>query len=491
MTSIRGRISRIGHQSGANMIGNEGSKIDTTTYSSPAELGAEGIVVSKSSSVNDDGDDFSFRRRSMLRMGTMAALGVGAVTAGSVSSGHAVVKGSAADNGAVAFRSSSGKGAVMLSMDDGYLAMDTVRQMLDARGQRGTFFITPGLLNGSTKIDADHIRAMALNGHEVGAHSQSHANLLNITQTQRALEFELPKEYLEKITGKPISSFAYPFGTASGGRSAATDVELYLRYDRVFDTAQYNHASLHPRYAQSPTLIRRTCVDGINHEQCLSMIREAAARPVIASFYFHNLDTPINPSLTQLTEMLDLAQKLDVELVTASDAFGSNRLLANPGFECSDTNAYPWRWFKSGTGALTIVTEAPAPGLPGTRSLHLSTSDKLSYSKVAQAVEVVPGMTYTLSFRARAVSGPTWGSNCVYGSVVGLDYAQAVLPSYEARTTPIMSTARLWSKYSVDFTIPAACTTALVTLTVDAPWGGAKIAFDHVWFAPKSMADLG
>lgn len=429
------------------------------------------------------GEFLGLERRAMIRMGTLAALGAGGVAAGTALPAEAAVPSVA--------RSISGKGAVMLSMDDGFLAMDTVRQMLDSRGQKGTFFITPGLLNGPTKINPDHIRSMASNGHEVGAHSQTHANLSKITQAQRAIEFELPKTYLGKIIGKPVTSFAYPFGTASGGRNAATDLELYLRYDRVFDTSQYNQPALHPRYSPPPTLIRRTCVDGVNHEQCLAMIREAASRPMIASLYFHNIDTPINPSLAQLTEMLDLAQALGVDLLTASEAFGSNRMVANAGFEDSGSSAYPWRWFKSGTGALAIVSEDPPVGLPGTRSLHLSTKDHSSYSEVSQAVEVVSGTTYSFSFRARAVAGPVWGTNNVHGSVVGLDYAQNIIAGSEVRTAPIMSTDKTWAKYTVDFTPSSACTTVLLGLSVDAPWGGATAAFDHAWFGPKCMADLG
>ncbi|WP_354170235.1 polysaccharide deacetylase family protein [Arthrobacter sp. UYEF36] len=428
----------------------------------------------------------------MLRISTAAAIGAGAATVQAAApAGAEPVRPTALVRSLAVSspRSSpSGRGAVMLSMDDGYLAMDTVRRMLDDRGQRGTFFITPGLLNGPSKIDASHISAMTENGHEVGAHSQTHPNFTKITQSQRIAELETPKVYLQSITGLPVGSFAYPYGI--DGRNSTTDLELYLRYERVFDTAQYNQTALQGRYSRAQTLIRRTCVDGSNHNQCLSMIREAAVRPVIASLFFHNIDTPINPSMTQLTEMLDLAQTLGVELCTASEAFSSHRMIANAGFESSSVDAYPWRWFKSGTGGLSITTEDPPPGLPGTRSLHLHTSDR-SYSQVAQAIEVEPGTTYVLSFRARAVSGPAWGTNCAYGSVTALDYAQAPISGSQVRSGPIMATNTSWDKYRAEFTPSAACTRVLVGLTIDGPWGGGRVAFDHVWFGPSSMADLG
>lgn len=424
----------------------------------------------------------SVDRRTLLRVGSFAAAGAGATSLLSMSSAHAAITPTPA-----AFATS---GAVMLSMDDAFLAMDVVRQLLDDRGQKGTFFITPGLLNGFGKITEAHIASMVANGHEVGSHSMTHANLTTITQSQRIIELEQPKAFLENVTGKPVTSFAYPFGTASGGRNSTTDLELYLRYDRVFDTAQYNQTALYSRYGQAPTLIRRTGIDSTNHQQSLSMIREAAVRPVVASFYFHNLGTPFNPTTAQLIEILDLAKSLGVPLITATEAFGSNRMVANAGFENSATDAYPWRWFKSGSAQLEIVTEDPPLGLPGNRSLHLS-APVSTYSTVSQAVEVTPGTTYTYSFRARAVSGPTWHSNCAYGNVVPLDYGQSPVTASTVKTAPIMANNTAWAKYSVDFTPSSACTTALLGLVVDWPNGGGRVAFDHVWFGPKAMADMG
>ena len=431
------------------------------------------------------GPEGTLDRRSVLLTSSLAAVGAGATSL--LSASHAVAD---VTNPSPASTSASAKGAIMLSMDDAYLSMDTVRRYLDARGQKGTFFITPGLLGGSSKIDTSHILAMVSSGHEVAAHSQTHPNFTAISQAQRILELEQPKTFLENLIGARVTSFAYPFGTASGGRSAATDVELYLRYDRIFDTAQYNQTSIYPRYAQAPALIRRTCVDGSNHQQCLAMIREAATRPVIASFYFHNLDTPINPTTAQLTEMLDLAKSLGVELVTASDAFGTHRMVVNAGFEDSGSDPYPWRWFRSGAALLEIVSEVPAEGLPGGKSLHL-TAPKSTYSQAVQAVEVTPGVPYTFSFRARAVSGPVWQANCAYGSVTGLDYGQNQISGSQVRTASIMADNTAWSKYSVDFTPTASCTTVLLGLVIDSPWNGGRVAFDHVWFAPKSMPDLG
>lgn len=448
----------------------------------PAPVGKDGAMPSGEPIAVVSSRETIGRRR-LLTAGPVAAACVGALSMFPATPARAATLGS--------YRPwSFGKGAVVLSMDDAFLAMDTVRKLLDERGQKATFFITPGLLNGNSKISEAHILAMTQNGHEVGSHSLTHANLTSVSPEQRAIELEQSKAILEKITGVPVTSFAYPFGTASGGRNPATDVDLYLRYDRVFDTAQYNQPALYPSYGQTPTLIRRTGVDGANHAQCLALVREASKRPVLASLYFHNLDTQYNPSTAQLIELLDLAKALGVELVTASEAFGSHRMVANAGFEDSATDALPWRWFKSGNAQLEIVTEKPQEGLSGSRSLHLYAPPS-TYSRVAQAVEVVPGVTYTYSFRARAVQGPNWASHSAYGQCVPLDYGQSPLAGAEVRTKPVLAENVAWTKYSVDFTAPADCSTVLLGLVVDWPANGARVAFDHVWFGPKTMGDLG
>ncbi|TLM81689.1 polysaccharide deacetylase family protein [Pseudarthrobacter sp. NamE5] len=451
--------------------------------SATAAVEDRGGAISSDAALAATSPSDAIGRRRLLTAGTAAAAGVGALSLFPAVPASATIT-------APARSAPTGKGAVVLSMDDAFMAMDTVRRFLDERGQKGTFFITPGLLNGHSKISEAHIVAMAQNGHEVGAHSLTHANLTSISPEQRSTEFEQPKFILEKITGVPVTSFAYPFGTASGGRNLATDVDLYLRYDRVFDTSQYNQAAIYPRYSQTPSLIRRTGVDGASHAQCLAMVREAAKRPVLASLYFHNLDTQFNPTTAQLIELLDLAKALGVELITASEAFGSHRMVANAGFEENSTDALPWRWFKSGSAQLEIVTERPQTGLAGNRSLHLYAPPS-TYSRVAQAVEVVPGVTYTYSFRARAVQGSTWASHSAYGHCVPLDYGQSPIAGAEVRTKPVLAEHVAWTKYSVDFTAPVNCSTVLLGLVVDWPNNGGRVAFDHVWFGPKTMGDLG
>jgi peptidoglycan/xylan/chitin deacetylase (PgdA/CDA1 family) len=61
-------------------------------------------------------------------------------------------------------------------------------------------------------MSADEIRTLANNGVEIGAHAESHVPLSGIPDAAAKDEIERSKAVLERITGLPVRSFAYPHG---------------------------------------------------------------------------------------------------------------------------------------------------------------------------------------------------------------------------------------------------------------------------------------
>lgn len=389
-------------------------------------------------------------------------------------------------------RGASAPGAIVLTMDDAYIAMDQVRQWLDERGQRGTFCVTPGLMTtgtAGTKITDAHILAMRDNGHEVAVHSQTHANYTSLTAAQRLTESTQAKTYLETLLGQTVSTFAYPFGTASGGRNATTDAELYTQFERIIDTSLNTQSSIYPRTLPPPSLIRRVTWDDTNQAQILQMIRQAAVTPVIGCLFFHDLGTAVNPTSANVLEALDLAVSLGVPLITVSEAFGGFRTLGNPSFENSATDVFPWRRFTAGAdGAVAVVTVTPDAGISGTRAVRLTAGPGTNFGYVRQTHPVIPGRTYTLSFRAKVASGTVVQANDAFGRITGLDYGQTSLNDTVTTGAP---TSTSWTKFSVDYTAPQ--TAAFVNVDVVATDIATPTAvdFDHVWFGPKNYGDLG
>jgi peptidoglycan/xylan/chitin deacetylase (PgdA/CDA1 family) len=393
----------------------------------------------------------------------------------------------------------TGRGAVVLTMDDAYVAMKTVAGWMNARGQKGTFCMTPDLmLAGANYMHDADILALAAAGHEIAAHSKTHANMTSLTSVQRVAEYDYPKTYLENLLGAgKVMTWAYPFGTGSGGRNLATDQQLYLRYDRWLDTAVTTSSVVYPRYSDTPPLlINRTAWNENNQAQILNMVRKAASSAVIVPIFFHNLDTAVNPTTANVLEVLDLCVTLGIPLITASEAFPSPRSLLNAGFEAATGINEPvpgWHGFKTTNGLFSVVADTPAPDYPGVNALELSTTDNTGYAYVRQQVQVVPGRQYTLSGQCKAVSGTQLGVDKAFVRLQSLDYGQAVIAGLDVKMTPVQTVdvGTGWKKFALDFTAGQGTKTVNVDLGLQATVGGAVIRFDHVWFEPKYLGDLG
>ncbi len=120
--------------------------------------------------------------------------------------------------------------AISFTYDDGYPDhVSLAAPMLDKYGFKGTFFLIVGsVLENDAAVGAagepatswDDWRAIAAQGHEIGNHTWSHANL---TQKDAAtIEYEVNHAYdiiAEQIGSGPVS-FCYPFNLSSGPSQA-------------------------------------------------------------------------------------------------------------------------------------------------------------------------------------------------------------------------------------------------------------------------------
>jgi peptidoglycan/xylan/chitin deacetylase (PgdA/CDA1 family) len=70
-----------------------------------------------------------------------------------------------------------------------------------------------GELTKEIKLTDAEIQQLVASGLvEIGSHTLTHANLANLNDEQRQIEFEESRRSLQTLTGQPIDSFAYPFG---------------------------------------------------------------------------------------------------------------------------------------------------------------------------------------------------------------------------------------------------------------------------------------
>ena len=382
---------------------------------------------------------------------------------------------------------SPGGGAVCISVDDAYSAMRTFAALLEGRGQRATFCITPDLMNdatGAIKITNQDILDFHAAGHEIAAHSKTHANLTSIAPAQAVVELEYPKLWLEGLIGSPVTTWTYPFGSSSSGRNATTDSYVYPLYDRVLDTNLFSHNSIWPRWTEPPALIQRTAWTETNQEQALAMVKKAADSPVVSSLFFHNFGTASNPTMAQVVELLDYALALGVPLLTVREAFGGFHYLTNPSFEDGFSG---WRKFIVGGGALEVVAAPPDAGMTGTQVLRITAPASTGGAYVSQQIPVQPGRTYRASGRGRVVSGVIRQQNDNYIRV----RFRAVDGSVISTVLSAAVTSTAWTKFGFDVTTPPDAAYVLFEVVCADVEGGCVMEFDHMFFGPQTQFDLG
>ncbi|HEV2386508.1 MAG TPA: polysaccharide deacetylase family protein [Candidatus Acidoferrales bacterium] len=122
----------------------------------------------------------------------------------------------------------------LLTFDDGFLSQYRIAcDILDPHGVKAVFFICPILIDlaeqndyapiakslgyaGDVKIGPlmgwRQVKALAENGHTIGAHSQTHRSLINLPMELLEDEVVSCANRLERAVPAPVEWFAYPFG---------------------------------------------------------------------------------------------------------------------------------------------------------------------------------------------------------------------------------------------------------------------------------------
>jgi len=103
--------------------------------------------------------------------------------------------------------------AVVITFDDGFRNNYThAWPLLQQYGFRSTIFLSPEI-EGIETLQREQIREMADSGAvEFGAHTLHHVNLTRSDADAARKEIDESIAWVEKISGKPCTSFAYPYG---------------------------------------------------------------------------------------------------------------------------------------------------------------------------------------------------------------------------------------------------------------------------------------
>ena len=102
---------------------------------------------------------------------------------------------------------------IMISFDDSRLEQFALaRTEMNKYGFKGVFFIMTVSLGRPGYMTKEDVKQLADEGNIIGSHTWNHSNVKNYSGDDWVKQVDRPSEQLEKITGKPIKYFAYPFG---------------------------------------------------------------------------------------------------------------------------------------------------------------------------------------------------------------------------------------------------------------------------------------
>lgn len=137
---------------------------------------------------------------------------------------------------------------IVLTFDDGYLNHYQIARSLNRQGINATFFIITHLKSygGKTLLakKPELIREISEMDHEIGSHSCTHPNLVDLTLSNIEKELKASKELLEGIINKKVQGFAYPYGAYD--KRVLDTVKLYYDYARSMGKANRWNVCLNP-----------------------------------------------------------------------------------------------------------------------------------------------------------------------------------------------------------------------------------------------------
>lgn len=160
---------------------------------------------------------------------------------------------------------------ILLTFDDGWKDNIAAARTLSERGMTATFYLMSGTFDNHLYVTRAEARHLA-EKHEIGAHSHTHfmewVNDMSKVDDRIMLgEIAMSKAILEQTIGKPVTSFAWPFGYYRE--------HLLTKLPSLGFTSSMhvNSESLNQR-GMSPLRIQRLNIDGAcNADDLEQMIR--------------------------------------------------------------------------------------------------------------------------------------------------------------------------------------------------------------------------
>jgi peptidoglycan/xylan/chitin deacetylase (PgdA/CDA1 family) len=219
-----------------------------------------------------------------------------------------------------------GRPMVSICFDDAPVsAAETGAAILEARGVRGTWFISMGLAGQDGPMgpnaDAAHVKALMAAGHEIGCHTFSHLDCGQAPAGLATGDVEQNRAALQALGAPDPTAFAYPYGDVS----APAKMALGARFGLL-------RALHHGLIGQGSDLNQAPAVgiegpDG--EETARGWLKRAVAERAWLILYTHDVrpyPSPFGCTPDALERLVDEAIAGGAEIVTVAE--GCRRLAA-------------------------------------------------------------------------------------------------------------------------------------------------------------------
>jgi len=102
---------------------------------------------------------------------------------------------------------------ICLTFDDGFSSdVDVVLPMLKSNNAIATFFIVCDYLNKDGYMTNDQVVQLSNNNMQIGSHSLTHPNFVDLPLRFKKDELRSSKIFLEDLLSKEVTTFSFPFG---------------------------------------------------------------------------------------------------------------------------------------------------------------------------------------------------------------------------------------------------------------------------------------
>jgi len=203
------------------------------------------------------------------------------------------------------------KGKIVFTFDDGYSSLySAAYSILDNEAVAGTFYLTSDWMGTAGKMSWANAQTMAAAGQDMQCHTKTHANFSTLSDAQISAELtECENAFVTNSLTSPIHT-AYPQGNCTAAQSL------------VVATKRTSGRSINESYATTGTskyFIPSFYIDaGKTVAQIKAIMDMAASSNRAATFYAHQIDVAGVLTSAQLTELVQYAKSINVDIITIS-----------------------------------------------------------------------------------------------------------------------------------------------------------------------------